>query len=176
VLGVKAVDAQPSVVTQNLVERTPTCVLFNQVDDGEPALVDVVDNTLANCGSAFFHNARTSLWDVHVARNLVFGGVVFEFEDWSEEQLGSVIEHGYRSNDNHAFGHSAWAFRMDLEAWRELSGLDGQSSTGDPGFVDAEGGDVRLEEDSIARTASIAGGPVGCYHTGEEIIGVRPPE
>jgi len=62
----------------------------------------------------------------------------------------------------------------DLTAWRAISGLDTNSSVGNPGFEDAANYDFRLATGSGALTASsISSGPVGCYITGTEEIGLE---
>ena len=57
--------------------------------------------------------------------------------------------------------------------WRTTSGEDANTITTDPQFVDAANFNFKLNAGSPALTASSTGGPVGCYITGDEEIGVR---
>lgn len=57
--------------------------------------------------------------------------------------------------------------------WRTASNRDANSSEGDPAFVDQASGDYHLAGGSSCLTASSTGGPVGCYITGSEEIGLR---
>ncbi len=68
-----------------------------------------------------------------------------------------------------------------LAAWQAGHGLDGQSSTGDPGFVDPTAGDYHLRASSTARGAGRVGGtaggaPVdlGAFPSGSGLVGIRP--
>jgi hypothetical protein len=55
--------------------------------------------------------------------------------------------------------------------WRSASGHDANSQVLDPEFVGS--GSYKLQSGSDALTASSTSGPVGCYITGNEIMGVR---
>jgi len=140
-----------------------------------PAAVRVTNNTVVDCGTGFFPNARTTLFDFEVLANLVVGSAPFMFEDWAESDLTVVIGNGYLSDDNHAFGHSEWAFGGTLSQWQTLTGLDLESSEGDPELVDVANGDYHLAPSSPARIASVSNGPVGCYVAGDEVMGVEGP-
>lgn len=59
-----------------------------------------------------------------------------------------------------------------LSAWQAASGVDAGSVDVDPLLVDRAAGDYRLSASSPARTASSTGGPVGCFVSGSEVIGV----
>lgn len=59
-----------------------------------------------------------------------------------------------------------------LDAWNDAN-KDANSTYSDPQFVDAANNDYRLQVGSPALTSGNTGGPVGCYITGSENIGVR---
>ena len=60
-----------------------------------------------------------------------------------------------------------------LAAWQAGVSEDVDSSYGDPEFTNYAGGDYTLDVGSGALTASSTSGPVGCYLTGSETIGVE---
>lgn len=60
-----------------------------------------------------------------------------------------------------------------LSAWQSGTGQDANSSVGDPLFVNQSSGDYHLQAGSPCLTMSQTGGPVGCYITGNEVIGPR---
>ncbi len=57
--------------------------------------------------------------------------------------------------------------------WRTASSRDANSTEGDPGFTNQAAGDYTLSGGSACLTASSTGGPIGCYITGSEEIGLR---
>jgi hypothetical protein len=57
--------------------------------------------------------------------------------------------------------------------WQTATGEDVSSTYGDPEFEDRAGDDYRLDAASPCLTLSSTGGPVGCYITGSETIGVE---
>lgn len=64
----------------------------------------------------------------------------------------------------------------DLASWQLASGRDAHAVVSLPQFENAAVGDFRLlNNGQAALTASSTGGPVGCYITGSEIIGIRAP-
>jgi hypothetical protein len=147
--------------------------MFTAVAADHPEFVRIHHNTIVGGESAFFPNSASTLHDFHVTENLVHGGVVFQFE-FDEAALRTVIANGYLSDDNHAHAFTEWGMGLELSQWQTFSGLDGESSTGDPMFVDLEGGDYHLRPGSPAATATASGGPAGCYITGTEHIGIEP--
>jgi hypothetical protein len=62
-----------------------------------------------------------------------------------------------------------------IAAWRTALGSskEANSQEGNPQFTNAASGDYTLQVGSGALTASSTGGPVGCYITGSEEIGVE---
>lgn len=60
-----------------------------------------------------------------------------------------------------------------LAAWQSASSRDANSTEGDPSFVNQASGDYTLAGGSPCLTASSTGGPIGCYITGSEEIGLR---
>lgn len=61
-----------------------------------------------------------------------------------------------------------------MSAWQAASGRDSNSITTAPQFVDATAKNFRLvNNNQTALTASSTGGPLGCYLTGNEVIGRR---
>lgn len=63
--------------------------------------------------------------------------------------------------------------RDGLAAWQSASSRDTNSTAGDPQFVNAGAGNYKLAGGSPCLTASSTGGPIGCYITGSEEIGLR---
>jgi hypothetical protein len=120
-------------------------------------------------------NAPETLFDFEVTRNLIVGAAPFYFEAFTDQQVLDVIANGYLSDDNHAFDHPEWAMGRSLAEWQAFCGLDLESSEGDPGFVDQANDDYHLGPSSAAATASVTNGPLGCYLTGDEVIGVEGP-
>lgn len=57
--------------------------------------------------------------------------------------------------------------------WRTASSRDTNSTEGDPGFSDQASGDYHLAGGSPCLTLSSTSGPLGCYITGSEEIGLR---
>lgn len=64
------------------------------------------------------------------------------------------------------------SFRNGLAAWQSATGMDANSQVANPNFANAGAENYRLTT-GAALTASSTGGPVGCYITGTEEIGVR---
>lgn len=60
-----------------------------------------------------------------------------------------------------------------LATWRTASGRDANSTEGDPQFVNQAARDYHLAGGSPCLTLSSTGGPLGCYLTGSEEIGLR---
>lgn len=60
-----------------------------------------------------------------------------------------------------------------LAAWQAAVAGDANSTYSDPLFTNVATNDFTLQGGSPARTSSSTGGPVGCYITGSENIGVR---
>ena len=80
----------------------------------------------------------------------------------------------YYNNGNaptYAIGGSVYS---GLSAWRNATGRDINSVVANPQFQNPSNNDYRLAASSPARTASSTGGPVGCYITGNEEMGIRP--
>lgn len=68
------------------------------------------------------------------------------------------------------------AVHSGLAGWQSASGRDTRSIVASPQFEDTSAGDFRLVNNGqAALTASSTGGPVGCYITGLETIGIRAP-
>ena len=173
-LGVTLVGSEPTVVSHNLFEGVGIGVLLNAVGEGHPASARVHHNTIVDSEVGVFVNTSTPS-DFHITQNLVVGAPVFATDTVSREDLAMMVGNGYLSDDNHAHEHDYWAFGDSLEVFQGWSGLDGESSTGDPLFVDAMGGDYHLGAGSPALTASTTGEAVGCFVDGTEQMGVRPP-
>jgi len=70
------------------------------------------------------------------------------------------------------FSHESGA-AIALAAWTAANGFDANSTTDDPEFTNAGAGDYTLAPGSPALTASSTSGPIGCYVTGSEEIGLR---
>ena len=70
------------------------------------------------------------------------------------------------------YGDALGELVTSLADWRTETGQEANSIDSDPEFVG--GGDYRLANNAqAALTASSTGGPVGCYVTGSEEIGIR---
>lgn len=68
------------------------------------------------------------------------------------------------------------ALQSGLANWQSASGRDANSRVTLPQFVNPGAADFRLANNGqAALTASSTGGPVGCYITGSETIGIRTP-
>lgn len=68
------------------------------------------------------------------------------------------------------------AIQSGLANWQSASSRDANSRVTLPQFVNADAADFRLTNNGqAALTASSTGGPVGCYVTGSETIGIRTP-
>ncbi|MBX3186347.1 MAG: right-handed parallel beta-helix repeat-containing protein [Labilithrix sp.] len=192
--GIKAAEPAygASVIRQNLIAGAPVGVLFTAYDSVSPRNFTLQNNTVAGCasgivlGSPTASNGVTSVYtQSSVKDNLVSGGTVGIEIHVNATQRSLVVanglssDYGFFSNVQYVGGLETW--RGDggpayatLAAWRTASGFDTHSRTGDPAFVDAAAGDYRLASGSAARTASSTGGPVGCYVSGGDIIGIVP--
>ena len=62
---------------------------------------------------------------------------------------------------------------MSFASWQTFVSDEANSITSNPSFVNAGAGNYRLNVGSAALTAGSTGGPVGCYITGSEEIGLR---
>ncbi len=62
---------------------------------------------------------------------------------------------------------------LSLASFRTNSGWYVNTTVGNPNFVNAATDDYRLSGGSACLTASSTGGPIGCYITGSEEIGLR---
>lgn len=177
VLGVTLVGETPSDISHNLLVNNGTGVGFNNVADDHPAAVHVHHNTMVGSARGLSPFPSTML-DVTLSDNLVSGGPVI-YTGWDASTVELVIANGFDTNYNFGDPQTDWVeseagYAYDLAAWQASSSLDGQSLVGDPMFVGR--GDYHLGPDSPALTASSSGEAVGCYVTGEEVIGVRPPQ
>jgi hypothetical protein len=63
--------------------------------------------------------------------------------------------------------------QITLSAWQSAMSKDANSTADDPEFEDAGSSDFHLATGSPALTASSTSGPIGCYITGSEVIGIR---
>lgn len=62
---------------------------------------------------------------------------------------------------------------MNFASWQSFVSDEANSITSNPSFVNSAAGNFRLNTGSPALTAGDNGGPVGCYITGNEEIGLR---
>jgi parallel beta-helix repeat protein len=67
-----------------------------------------------------------------------------------------------------AIGYTTYSF----SSWKSVTGLDVNSITTDPLFVNASGHDFHLQANSPARTKGEGGGAMGAYIKGDEVIGL----
>lgn len=147
----------------------------------------VYNNTAYNV-KYFFNQWQLSSTGNQFWNNLVANssGGVYQIED-----LGSPTWSSYISGSNHNFfgtvpsTFARWQYgsqNYSLAQWRSNTGYDANSLTGDPLFVNAAGGDFKLQASSPARGKGRNGENIGAYVTGSEVVGVNrgprpsPPE
>ena len=152
--------------------------IFNNTIDTAYYGLFVQGEILSGAGHVFHNNILVNIQD---------GGIVLEGSSAALEKSRFDSEHNlfFRTGDLVAEGR-----KDSLSGWRRRYGQDGadpESRRGDPKFVDAEGGNYRLQPGSPARGLGVDGLDLdgdgstanriqaGAYITGEETIGRRPP-
>lgn len=192
------VNGQPglarTVVSNNLIVE-PAVALFphNGFGDREPSDFDFENNTVIDPTDHFLgvysgNAGQLGLRDSNVRRNLVVGAsLAYYFNEINGDVVQAFKSRGFDLDDNHFFGQATiagignpnggqYATVAELAAGTAFgapgTGYERNGSQGDPRFVNAASGDYRLQAGSPARTAGVGGVPVGCYQTGDEIIGI----
>jgi hypothetical protein len=182
----------PSVIAHNLVIDSPVGILFTSYDPISPRHFTLHNNTVVDCTSGIIlagpqlaNGATTAYAQSTVRDNLVVGGTV-GIEVHVDAQLRAMVVANGLAIDHNRYANAPWVGTLetwftdggphyaDLPAWHTASGFDASSTSGDPQFVDAAGGDYRLQAGSPARTAGSNGAPVGAYVDGSEQIGIVP--
>lgn len=132
--------------------------------DEELGQVAVDSGSLAGTGNRFRHNITAKfLGSTQVTVNIQ--GDVSGWAEWNYNR--------YYENGNTVQYHSAPTTYNGVAAWTAGTGLDANSTDGDPGFVDQAAGNYRLVGGSPCLTLSSTGGPIGCYIDGTEEVGLR---
>lgn len=123
-----------------------------------------VDDNIDGTGCSFANNIvaqfNTSASPLIDCKHTLTNFTAFDFNRYYEN--GQTIQYYFQTGLN-----------AGIAAWRTASGRDANSTEGDPQFVNQATGDYRLAGGSPCLTASSTGGPIGCYITGSEEIGLR---
>ena len=147
----------------------------------------VYNNTAYNV-QYFLNQWQLNSVDNQFWNNLVVSArnSVYQIEDLTTSNFAPYISY---SNHNFlmsvASSFARWQYggaNFTLAQWRTNTGHDTNSLTGDALFVNAAGGDFKLQASSPARDRGRGGEDIGAYATGSEIIGAtggavrpRPP-
>lgn len=183
------IDSGTNIVAYNLIDGAAVFGLRLRVDatvsrDGTPIVSDdwtVHHNTIDVSDSTnlvgVIENGTTDLWGTVVRDNLI---VVT-----NGANARPLYNSGTRTANYPTLSYNRYWSSTGTPAWNKLSvnyntigdwqtsgAIESNSSYGDPSFV-SRGTDWKLSGSSDALTASSTGGPVGCYLTGSEEIGVE---
>lgn len=183
-------------VYQNIMQNNNTgFVFFNTiyyVGNTKPNDVYVVNNTMyGNTTGIYFKSLCQNLNNNHVKNNLIIGSTYGVYTDTIECTTTANMGADDVHFDNNFYGLSGnfmqneAASSYNWSGWRSTFGQDTNSSSGtDPLFVNAAGGNFRLQTSSSARNAGrdildLNGNgsttdsiTLGAYITGNEIIGI----
>jgi hypothetical protein len=167
-------------ITQNLLIR---CDFGGIVFDssGNPALndpINVLNNTLVDCIGRGGVNSETTSPASTIINNIFFlsasnAAHMIDFGANSIGSLGTVDYNNYFETGATATFHASGATSTGLDAWKVATSKDANSLSETPSFENAGADDYRLAVGSTSRTASDTDGPIGCYITGSETIGVE---
>jgi len=136
----------------------------------------VYNNTAYNT-QYFMNQWQLNSVDNQFWNNLVVNspGGMYQIEDLTSSSFSSYITYS-----NHNFfsrvgaNFARWSYgsgNFSLQEWRTATGQDSASVSGDPLFVDAAGGNFRLQGTSPAKGRGRNGEDIGAYATGRESIG-----
>lgn len=137
-----------------------TFISAGDEDDG-PIVIDAsVDGT----GCQFVNNIVAAF--VSSTQVTVNGqGSLTNFTAWDYNR--------YYENGNTPQYFYSGSNRNGLAAWQSATSRDANATVGDPQFVSQGTGNYRLAGGSPCLTLSSTGGPIGCYLTGSETIGIE---
>ena len=162
--------ARPTHVYQNLIYDCTTGMTFALAVD--PALegnIKFHHNTIARCSGSGVYSKAISGGGGEIHDNLVDldGGLMI---DGGERTVWNLA-----ANFN-VYNRAAWSYNnaeySSLAAWRAAVGQEANSQVASAGFVNRAGGDFHLAPGSPAATASSTNGPVGCYLTTSDKMGL----
>jgi hypothetical protein len=101
---------------------------------------------------------------------------VYQIEDLTTSNFGPYISYSnYNFVMSSASQFARWSYgssSLSLSQWRSTTGMDANTLTGDVLFVNAAGGNFKLQTGSPAKARGRNGEDIGAYATGSESIGV----
>jgi|JI10StandDraft_1071094.scaffolds.fasta_scaffold10523_2 hypothetical protein len=131
-----------------------------------------MEGSVSSTGNEFYNNivantSASSTVNLHTVQ-VASPSTAFAIIDYNNYYNAGSTLYFSDNQDNDTSG--SW---MQLTAWRTHTGDETNSITTDPSFVNAAGGNYRLNTGSAARTAGNTGGVIGAFITGNEEMGLR---
>lgn len=186
-------------VYQNIMQNNRTGFLFFNttyfVGNAKPNDIHIINNTMyGNAIGIYFKSLCQNLGNNHVKNNLIVGSNNIIYVDSVECSTPSNMVPSKVHFEGNTYGYSGVFYSDDAsnqvtsyENWRSSYGQSATSLNGtNPLFVDAAGGDFRLQSGSPARSVArdvldLNGNgsttdliAMGAYITGDEVIGLIP--
>lgn len=173
-------------IYQNLGLNAASFVNLDDSSDHGPEGTRCYNNTVINLDPSPMGDAAGLRTDTQIHTGLNwYNNIVYSSASaasvfgvlWDAVPTLSLMDYNrYYEDGGTVQFRSAGVTYSTIETWRTYLGLthEDSSSIADPVFQDAPGGDYRLAVGSSSKTAGNTGGPIGCYISGNEVMGVEP--
>lgn len=170
--------ATDSLLEHNFIRRCGHSIWFADTGGLHQNDVKFRYNTIVECGDNAYitfgfgspvttilinQNGVSAMAQCDVSRNLyVDCPKVIELYSIQDADLATLISNGFTCDNNHAHGFTNWGTQVQtnstLSAWQSNTGLDTNSTTGDPDFVDEENDDYHPQNSDALTKGMYANG------------------